>query len=646
LTPFLSEDRGVTPLLKNEQGVQEAVSWDKANEEFVLRFKKIIADHGPESVAFLSTGQIPFEEMALLGSVTKFGMGWVHGDGNTRQCMATAAVAYKQAFGFDAPPFTYQDFEESDLMVFVGSNPVINHPIMWNRVKKNSRNPLIVVVDPRSTETAKQAGAHFGIEPKTDIPFFYALARILIENDWIDHQFIADHTDGFEGFVDKVGQRSIADAAALCGIEEDRIYELARQIHEQRGRVSFWWTMGVNQSHQATRTAQALINLALITGNIGKPGTGANSITGQANAMGSRLFSNTTNLLGGHDFLNADHRKRVADRLGIPVEVIPTKNSMPYNQILEAARDGRIKGLWFIATNPGHSWINKTEFFDALKALDFLVVQDLYPTTETAVHADLFLPAAGSGEKSGTFINSERRLGVVQKVMDPPGLAKSDYDIFLGLANAWGCGDLFANWQNPEAAFRVLQRVAVGQPCDISGIEGYSMLLENNGVQWPYPQGNDEDIHSAHRRLFADGKFFTPSGRAQILFDDYVSPTEVPDEQYPTVLLTGRGTMMQFHTQTRTNKVPFIRSKTRFEGYVELHSKDAEILGVKTDDKVKVTSRRASVTVSAVVSDGVKPGQVFMPMHYQETNWLTYTAFDTYSFEPSYKYAAVKVEKA
>ena len=250
---------------------------------------------------FLSTGQMPTEEMAFLGSLAKFGMGMLHGDGNTRQCMATSVVAYKQSFGFDAPPYTYQDFEESDVIVLVGSNLCIAHPIMWQRVCRNPRRPEIIVIDPRKTETAMAATQHLALKPKSDLTLLYGLAHILVVEGWIDEAFIAAHTTGFEEFRQHVAAFTPERVAEASGISVEQLFYVARTIHKAE-RTSFWWTMGVNQSYEGVRTAQAIINLALMTGNIGRPGTGANSITGQCNAMGSRLFSNTTNLLGGHDF--------------------------------------------------------------------------------------------------------------------------------------------------------------------------------------------------------------------------------------------------------------------------------------------------------------------------------------------------------
>ncbi|MGH7127369.1 MAG: molybdopterin-dependent oxidoreductase, partial [Planctomycetaceae bacterium] len=434
LSVLRAADRAVTPLLRNSSGTVQDIEWDTALRTFSARFKSIGERHGREAVAFLGTGQLPSEELALLGCLAKFGMGMVHGDGNTRQCMASAVVAYKESFGFDAPPYTYTDLEESDVLVFVGSNLCIAHPILWERVMRNPHQPEIIVIDPRRTETAMQATQHLALRPKSDLVLFYGLARLLIERGWIDHDYIAAHTTNFEAFAAHVQTYSPEHVAEQTGITADALERLAATIHRGR-RVSFWWTMGVNQSYEGVRTAQGLINLALMTGNIGRPGTGANSITGQCNAMGSRLFSNTTNLLGGHDFLNADHRSKIARLLGIEPHVIPQENSWAYPQIMEGILRGKIKGLWVIGTNPAHSWINQGQARDILGRLEFLVVQDMYSTTETARMAHLLLPAAGWGEKTGTFINSERRIGVVKKVARAPGQALSDFAIFKLIAD-------------------------------------------------------------------------------------------------------------------------------------------------------------------------------------------------------------------
>ena len=640
LSVLKANDRTTTPLLRNARGRLEPVDWKTALDTFVTRMKSVQRRHGPESVAFLSTGQIATEEMALLGALAKFGMGMVHGDGNTRQCMATAVVAYKQAFGFDAPPYTYADFEESDAIVLVGSNLCLAHPILWERVMRNRRRPEIVVVDPRGTETAMQATLHLPLAPKSDQSLLYGVARLLIERGWIDRRYVDTHTSGFEEFARFVAGYPIERVVRETGQPAEAIERFAQIIHE-RERVSFWWTMGVNQSYQGVRTAQAIINLALMTGNIGQPGTGANSITGQCNAMGSRLFSNTTTLLGGHDFADGTHRRKVAHVLGIDDGRIPSHSGFAYHEIIEGILRDKIKALWVVCTNPAHSWINQSQCRDILDRLEFLVVQDMYATTETAQRADLVLPAAGWGEKEGTFINSERRIGTIRAVSRAPGEALSDFRIFRLIAEAWGCGDMFARWTSPAAVFEMLKELSRGQPCDFTGIDGYAMLDRCGGIQWPFPVGSCEPV--TERRLFEDGRYFHPDGRARLLFEDPRPMPEPPNAKYPLLLLTGRGSASQWHTQTRTSKSAVLRKLYPESPFVEINPADARSLEVQQNEWVTVESQRGHMAARAFVTHSVQPGQVFVPMHYEETNRLTDAVFDPYSKQPSYKACAVRV---
>ena len=669
LNVLKASDRATTPLLKNAHGKFEPVDWDIAMRVFTSRFKQIQNEYGPEAVAWLGTGQIATEEMALLGSLAKFGMGMVHGDGNTRQCMATSVVAYKQSFGFDAPPFTYQDFEETDCMVLIGANVCIAHPILWERVMRNKRSPEIIVIDPRRTETAMNATQHLAIQPKSDLALFYGLAHILIENDWLDHDYIRQNTNGFDEFAAHVKPFTPEVVSATTGISIESLHKVARTIHEQE-RVSFWWTMGINQSYEGVRAAQAIINLALMTGNMGRPGTGANSITGQCNAMGSRLFSNTTGLLGGRDFTKESDRREVSNILGIDNSRIPTVNSWAYPEIMKGILDGKIKGLWVIATNPAHSWINQSQARDILDRLDFLVVQDMYSTTETARDADLILPAAGWGEKEGTFINSERRYGLHKKVAKAPGDALADFHIFKLVAHYWGCADLFQEWRSPEAVFQILKRLSAGQPCDITGIRDYRHLDEAGGIQWPWVEGvecgglsvegeDSEQVTSsdpqpstlniqsfAQRRLFEDGRYYHADGRAKFLFEAPRPMPEPPSVEYPLILLTGRGTAAQWHTQTCTAKSAVLRKLSPQSIYVEINPEDARSLGVQPQDWVHVASQRGQISARAFVTPTVQAGQVFIAMHYETANQLTDAVFDPYSRQPSYKACAVRVQRA
>jgi anaerobic selenocysteine-containing dehydrogenase len=377
--------------------------------------------------------------------------------------------------------------------------------------------------------------------------------------------------------------------------------------------------------------------------------------------MGSRLFSNTTNLLGGHDFTNDDHRSKVADILEIDSEQIPREPSWAYHEIIEGILRGKIKGLWVICTNPAHSWINQTQCRDILERLDFLVVQDMYHTTETARMADLVLPAAGWGEKEGTIINSERRIGVLKKVCKAPGEALSDFSIFRLIAEYWGVENMFKKWSSPEAVFQILKQLSEGQPCDITGVEDYRMLDEMGGIQWPFGPGRrssgqrrgteDKGFHpspldpqpSSERRLFEDGRFYHIDGRAKFLFEDPRPMPEPPSDQFPFVLLTGRGTASQWHTQTRTSKSAVLKKLYPANLYVEINPGDARKRGIKPQDNVVVMSQRGQVTASAFVTPSVQPGQLFLPMHYEEVNQLTDAVFDPYSKQPSYKACAVQV---
>jgi assimilatory nitrate reductase catalytic subunit len=372
--------------------------------------------------------------------------------------------------------------------------------------------------------------------------------------------------------------------------------------------------------------------------------------------MGSRLFSNTTNMLAGHDFLKAEDRAKIAQILRIDVNRIPDQNSWAYDQIVEGIANDKIKGLWIVATNSSHSWINQAKFNEIVRKLDFLVVQDMYFTTETAQRAHLVLPAAGWGEKVGTFINSERRIGLVKKVSRAPGQALSDFNIFKLVAQYWGCGKMFEKWSSPEAVFQILKELSRGQPCEITGIRDYQMIDDAGGIQWPLPESaydaSGPQDHSSHestiafdqqRRLFEDGLFYHPDQKAKFLFEAPRDLPEPPDKEYPLLLLTGRGTSSQWHTQTRTGKSAVLKKLYPDHVYVEMNPLDAELLGIEANQKVLVASRRAEVTAKAFLTSTVQAGQLFITMHYAVANELTFPAVDPYSRQPAYKACAVSV---
>lgn len=628
------------PLLKMKDGERKAIEWKEAFDLFASKMTAIQEKYGKESVAYISTGQLPTEEMALLGHVGRSYMG-INGDGNTRLCMASAVVAYKQSFGFDAPPYTLKDLELSDTIFFIGANPVIAHPIAWGRVRKN-KDAKIITIDPRKSETAMNSDMWIDIKTKGDLALFYTLANVLIEKGWIDEDYINNYTEGFEDFKEHVKKYTLEDVEERTGISKMRVLELAKIIHEGN-RVSFWWTMGVNQSYEAVRTAQAIINLALITGNMGREGTGANSLTGQCNAMGSRMFSNTTALYGGGEYNNKERRKVVADILGMDENMLPSKPTLDYEQIIKGINKGEIKGLWVVCTNPRHSFSNNEEFKKAMKNLDFFVVQDIYEDTDSSKECDLYLPSVPAIKKEGFLINTERRLSALVPVLEKEEDELSDYEILLGIGEALGMGSLLDKWRTPEDAFKLLRECSKGMPCDITGVS-YERLRDSKGVQWPCREG--EELESDERRLFEDGKYYTPSGKAKLIFEDVTENPNATNEEFPFNLNTGRGTVGQWHTHTRTREIQAVTNIVPQKAYVDINRKDAERLDIKENDEVLIHSSNGHTSkFIARLTDNLKEKTLYAPIHYIETNLLTPSVFDPYSKEPSYKTVQVNIEK-
>ncbi|WP_416187529.1 nitrate reductase [Clostridium perfringens] len=628
------------PLLKMKDGERKAIEWKEAFDLFASKMTAIQEKYGKESVAYISTGQLPTEEMALLGHVGRSYMG-INGDGNTRLCMASAVVAYKQSFGFDAPPYTLKDLELSDTIFFIGANPVIAHPIAWGRVRKN-KDAKIITIDPRKSETAMNSDMWIDIKTKGDLALFYTLANVLIEKGWIDQDYINNYTEGFEDFKAHVKKYTLEDVEERTGISKMRVLELAKIIHEGK-RVSFWWTMGVNQSYEAVRTAQAIINLALITGNMGREGTGANSLTGQCNAMGSRMFSNTTALYGGGEYNNKERRKVVADILGMDENMLPSKPTLDYEQIIKGINKGEIKGLWVVCTNPRHSFTNNEEFKKAMKNLDFFVVQDIYEDTDSSKECDLYLPSVPAIKKEGFLINTERRLSALVPVLEKEEDELSDYEILLGIGEALGMGSLLDKWRTPEDAFKLLRECSKGMPCDITGVT-YERLRDSKGIQWPCREG--EELESDERRLFEDGKYYTPSGKAKFIFEDVTENPNATNEEFPFNLNTGRGTVGQWHTHTRTREIQAVTNIVSQKAYVDINRKDAEKLDIKENDEVLIHSSNGHTSkFIARLTDNLKEKTLYAPIHYIETNLLTPSVFDPYSKEPSYKTVQVNIEK-
>lgn len=630
------------PKIRQEDGRMKEVSWEDGFQYVADKLKEIQKKYGSESVAGISTGQLTMEEFSIFGHVMRNYLK-ANVDGNTRLCMATAVVAHKQSYGFDAPGFTLKDLELSDTIIFIGANPVVAHPILWERVKRNQiPNKKIIVLDPRKSETARNADYWYGLKWKSDLALFYTLAHILIEKDYVDHHYIEAHTNGYEDFAGFVRKYDCKYGAEATGLSEEQIIQLAELIHTGK-RVSFWWTMGVNQGYEAVRTAQAIINLAAMTGNIGRPGTGPNSITGQCNAMGSRAYSNTSCLFGGGDFNNDARREAVAKAIGCQTQDLIDKPTIPYDQIITGINEGKIKALWILCTNPRHSWANNETFAAAAKKLELFVVQDIYDDIESAEDCTVFFPVVPGIKKAGTYINMERRMSAMRPVLERGEHEISDYEAILGVGKALGMGKLLNGFKTVQQCFETMQKCAKGMPCDFSGIT-WEGLEASHGVQWPFREG--ETLAEDERRLYEDGKFWHPDGKLKFLFEE-VMPNPLPvTREFPFILNTGRGSVGQWHTQSRTREVQFIEDVTARKAYLYMNEETAKEYGIREMDRIRVHSVNGENAVFHVlVTSNVTHDELFAPIHYLECNKITPSIYDKYSREPSYKATPVCFEK-
>lgn len=621
-------------------GKMTTVEWEYAFKYVADKLKEIQEKYGKESIAGISTGQLTMEEFAIFGHVMRNYLK-TNVDGNTRLCMATAVVAHKQSFGFDAPPFTLKDLELSDTIVFIEANPVVAHPILWGRVMKNT-DKKVIVLDPRKSETAMNTDYWYGLKGKSDLQLFYTVANLLIEKGYIDKKYIADHTEGFKEFKEFVKKYTLEETVKKTGLSKEQILEFVELIHKGK-RVSFWWTMGVNQGYEAVRTAQAIINIALMTGNIGREGTGANSITGQCNAMGSRAYSNTAVLFGGGDFNNEKRRQQVAAALEVDESVLAEKPTITYNQIIEGINNGDIKGLWILCTNPMHSWTNNKTFQTAVEKLELFVVQDIYDDTDSAQACNVFLPVVPGIKKEGTYINLERRISAMRPCLEKEENEKNDYEVIYEIGKALGMGELLKNWETPKGAFKLMQKCSKGMPCDFTGTS-WEKLENSHGVQWPFREG--EVLEEDERRLYEDGNYFTPSKKAKFIFEEIrENPLPLTDE-FPILLNTGRGTVGQWHTQTRTREVQFVEDVVADKAYVYMNTILAEENSIKENDKIRIYSINGKDAVFFVkITENVQYEELYAPIHYIECNMLTPSIYDPYSKEPSYKATPVRFEK-
>lgn len=624
--------RAKQPMLR-KRGKLTPVSWDEALDTMVARIGLVQQKYGNNALGVIGTGQLLTEECYTLGKLVQLGFNTRNNDGNTTLCMASAVSGYKMSFGSDGPPGSYEDMEKADVVLLIGSNIADNHPILCQRLERDKSRTLIVA-DPRVTKTAMMADIHLPLKPRTDIALINGIAHILIREGLIDRAYIAEHTSGYEEFSAFVSTFTPERVAAITGLREETIVKVAL-LYGNATAAFIGWTMGVNHSTQGTVTVTAINNLALITGNIGRVGASPFSITGQCNAMGTREAGFTSSLPGYRKFENASDREDLANIWNLDVDCIPSARGLAYPDIIEGAVTGKIKALWFIATNPVVSFPNYSVLEQALRSVEFLVVQDGFHPTPTSEFADLVLPAAIWGEKEGTYTNSERRVGKVNRLVEPPAEARSDFNIFLDIADRLGMKDkLFPGWSTTHDAFAEWRRVSAGRMCDYSKFT-WQEIEDKGGTQW------------GGERLYADGVFPTLDGRARLHSVPCDPFLEQPDSEFSFILNTGR-TVEHWHTRTKTSQVPMLESMVP-NAWLEMNPADAARLELRSHDRVTITSRRSSVkNLELRITGIVAPGQVFMPFHFSEanSNLVTLGAFDPISREPNFKQCAVRIEKS
>jgi ferredoxin-nitrate reductase len=624
----------------------ERVSWDAGLDRAAAVFTSIINKYGPDSVGFYISGQCLTEEYYLVNKLVKGFLKTNNIDTNSRLCMSSAVAGYKKTFGEDAVPIAYDDIELADTFLITGANPAWCHPILFRRLEQHKeKNPKvkIIVIDPRKTDSALAADLHLQILPGTDILLYHAIGKRLIEKGYIDHDFIKKHTENFNLYKELVMSSSLEKASKICGITVDEIKLAADIIGEAKGFISLW-AMGLNQSVIGVDKNTSLLNLSLLTGQIGKPGSGPFSLTGQPNAMGGREVGGMANLLAVHKELsNPVHRKEVADFWG--VDSISEKTGLTATEMFEALESGKMKAIWIICTNPLVSLPDSRKVEKALANAKFVVVQDISHNADTAKFADLLLPAAGWLEKEGTMTNSERRISYLPKAINAPGEALSDVDILIRFAKKMSFNGF--NFNTTEDVYKEYCLLTRDTNIDISFLN-YNRLKNEGTFQWPVPDYG----HPGTPRLFTDKKFYTPSQKAIFNIPTVTENTsEQPNSQFPLILTTGR-IRDQWHTMTKTGKVSRLLTHTP-NPLLEINPIDAFKVGVNDGDIVVVRSKNGDVRVKAKISYAIKVGVVFLPMHWgkqlendlNRTNNLTNTLVDPISKEPDFKFTIVSVTK-
>ncbi len=670
---LLPQVRALRPELRTQRDApRRVVRWDAALDHVAQRFAAIIAAHGPDSVGFYISGQMLTEDYYVFNKLAKGLIGTNNVDTNSRVCMSSAVAGYKVTLGADAPPCCYDDIDHAACLVLAGSNAAWSHPITFRRIEKaKARRPemRIIVIDPRRTETAELADLHLQLLPGTDVALFHAMLHVMVWEDLVDPAYIAAHTSGYAALRERVREMSPAIAANLCGLSAQDIVTAARWFAlgapdatpQTRQPTLSLYCQGLNQSSSGTAKNAGLINLHLACGQIGKPGAGPFSLTGQPNAMGGREVGGMANLLSAHrDLANPAHRAEVAELWG--VADVPAQRGKTAVELFQAAADGKVKALWIACTNPAQSLPNQALVRRALETAELVVVQEAYTTAATVAYADVLLPATTWGEKIGTVTNSERRISRVRAATQAPGEARDDWAIAVDFAHRLeallparlnGKLTLFP-YASAEAVWNEHRESTRGRDLDITGLS-WDILERDGPQQWPYPEG----ASVGKARLYADGIFPTADGRARFFAEAFKPVAEPCDARYPVALTTGR-LRDQWHGMSRTGTVSRLFNHAP-QPCIDLHPSDLARRDLSDGELVRVASRRGDLILPARATDTVRPGQAFIAMHWGAeylggrnaegvarlgVNGLTLPVIDPYSFQPELKHSAVRVEAA
>lgn len=641
---FEAAGRGETPVMRAKPyDPWQKTDWDTALDGLAAEIQRIQSSYGRDSFAIVSTGQIMTEEFYTLGKLVRGCIGTNNYDGNTTLCMASAVSGYKRSFGSDGPPGCYDDFEHTECLIAWGSNLPEQHPIIYWRLKEalEKRKFPLIVVDPRVTMLAQFADIHLPVTPGTDVVLMNSLMHVILKEGLEDREYINQHTNGIEALEACVKDFDPTTASRICGIDEDTIRHVAR-VYAKAGVAMSIWTMGINQSTHGSDGVVGINNLNLITGNIGKPGGTSLSITGQCNAMGTREWSSCSGLPGYRALEYPKHRKEIADFWGIEESFFPEKRGMFMTDIFPAIETGQIKGLWLIATNPMTSMPNTPRVRKALEKLDFLVVQDAYQDVECTQYAHMYLPAAVWAEKTGCFTNTERRVNLIRPVVTPFSDSKSDFWIFTQLAKRFPNGQKIHFPETVEGAFDEMKVLSKGasRTLDISGMS-HDKIEQARGIQWPYREG--QEGLQGDQRLYCDGTFQTPDGKANLIPLPFIDNNEKPDTDYPFWLNSGR-VVEHFHTRTRTGKLGNL-NKFSPTPYMEMNPDSAQTLGIKHQTYVRLVSRRGDAVVMVQLTQRVPRNMVFIPFHFHDcVNRLSLGLLDPHSRQPAFKQCAVRIE--